>query len=66
MFVCLYVCVCVCIYRCQRSDFPRWGRGWQVIQLDEVEEVSLFCPKSSCWMRCGGFGEDVGKGPKLG
>ena len=37
--MCVYVCVCVCL-QVPEIDFPRWGRGWQVIQLDEVEEVS--------------------------
>ena len=45
----VYVCVCVCVYRCLRSDFPGWGRVWQGIQLDVVEEVSFFvhcsCPE---------------------
>ena len=41
--VCVLICTCpICPLRCTCADFPRWGRGWQEIQLDEVEEVSLF------------------------
>ena len=41
--VCLLICTCpICPLRSTCTDFPRWGRGWQGIQLDEVEEVSLF------------------------
>ena len=45
--VSLTVCVLVCTYpRCPListcAHFPRWRRGRLGIQLDEVEEVSLF------------------------
>ena len=41
--VCVWICTCpICPLRCTCADFPRWGRGWQRIHLDEVEEVSLF------------------------
>ena len=46
------------------------GAGRLGIQLDEVEEVSLFfccSPRWSCWKRRGRLGVDVpGKGSQLG
>ena len=39
----MFVCRCPrCPLRSICADFPRWGRDRQGIQLDEVEEVSLF------------------------
>ena len=41
--VCVLVCSCPrCPLRSTCADIPKWGQGWQGIQLDEVEEVSLF------------------------
>ena len=41
MTVCVLVCrLPRCPLRSTCADFPKWVRGWQGIQLDEVEKVS--------------------------